>query len=45
MDSRGTKRKPNKENSARLWNKRLGHISKSRIERLVSEDILDSLNF
>jgi len=31
VDSRGTKRKLNKENSARLWHKRLGHISKSRV--------------
>ena len=27
-----------------LWHKRLGHISKQRIQRLVSDDILDSLN-
>jgi len=45
MDSRGTRRKLNKENSTRLWHKLLGHISKSRIERFVSEDILDSLDF
>ena len=45
VDSRSTKRKLNKENLARLWHKRLGHISKSRIERLVSEGILDSLDF
>jgi len=35
VDSRGTKRKLNKENLVRLWHKCLGHISKSRIERLV----------
>ncbi|PKU85930.1 Retrovirus-related Pol polyprotein from transposon TNT 1-94 [Dendrobium catenatum] len=27
-----------------LWHKRLGHISKQRIERIVSDGILDSLN-
>ena len=27
-----------------LWHKRLGHISKQRIERLVSDGILDSLD-
>jgi len=40
VDSRGTKRKLNKENSVRLWHKSLGHISKSRIERLATEIIL-----
>ena len=45
MDSSGTKCKLNKENSVRLWHKRLGHIFKSRIERLVTEGILDSFNF
>ena len=42
-DSCGTKRKLN-ENSATLWHKRLGHISKQRIQRLVSDGILDSLD-
>ena len=28
-----------------LWHKRLGHISKQRIERLVSDEILDPLDF
>ncbi|KAL6329562.1 hypothetical protein AAG906_022139 [Vitis piasezkii] len=45
VESRGTKRKLNKDNSASLWHKRLGHISKSRVERLVSNGILDSLDF
>nr|KYP36428.1 Retrovirus-related Pol polyprotein from transposon TNT 1-94 [Cajanus cajan] len=36
IDSRGTKRKIN-ENSATLWHKRLGHISKQIIHRLVSD--------
>ena len=41
--SKGTKRKLN-ENSASLWHKRLCHISKERIQRLVSDGILDSLD-
>ncbi|KAL5582663.1 hypothetical protein UlMin_015105 [Ulmus minor] len=45
VESRGTKRKLNKDNSASLWHKRLGHISKSRVERLVSDEILESLDF
>ena len=45
VNSRGMKRKLTNENSASLWHKRLGHISKSRIERLVSDGILDSLDF
>ncbi|KAL5571599.1 hypothetical protein UlMin_021196 [Ulmus minor] len=45
VESRGTKRKLNKDNSASLWYKRLGHISKSRVERLVSDGILESLDF
>ena len=39
------KRKLTDENSSSLWHKRLGHISKRRIERLVSYGILDSLDF
>ncbi|KAH9782842.1 hypothetical protein KPL71_009093 [Citrus sinensis] len=45
FNSRGTKRKLEKENSASLWHKRLGHISKARLERLVSDEILGSLDF
>ncbi|RVX07676.1 Retrovirus-related Pol polyprotein from transposon TNT 1-94 [Vitis vinifera] len=45
VESRGTKRKLDKDNLASLWHKRLGHISKSRVERLVSDGILDSLDF
>ena len=41
----GTNRKLTNENSSMLWHKRLGHISKQRIQRLMSEGILDSLNF
>ena len=40
----GMKRKLN-ENSAGLWHRRLGHISRNRIERLVSNGILESLDF
>ena len=42
-NSRGTKRKL-KENSTTLWHKRLGHISKQRIQRLVSDEILEPLD-
>ncbi|XP_057755600.1 uncharacterized protein LOC130974762 [Arachis stenosperma] len=38
-----TKQKLN-ENLASLWHKRLGHISKQRIQRLVSDEILGPLN-
>ena len=41
--SRGTKRKLS-ENSALLWYKRLGHIFKQRIEWLMSNGILSSLD-
>ena len=42
---RGVKHKLTNENSASLWHKRLGHISKQRIERLVFDGILDPLDF
>ena len=45
LSTRGVKRKLTNENSAALWHKRLGHISKRRMERLVSNEILDPLNF
>ena len=45
VSSHCPKRKLTNENSATLWHKRLGHISKNRIERLVSNGILDSLEF
>ena len=45
VSSRGTKIKLTNENSATLWHKLLGHISKNRIERLVSNGILDFTNF
>ncbi|XP_060965609.1 uncharacterized protein LOC133034525 [Cannabis sativa] len=45
VESRGTKRKMDNEKSSSLWHKRLGHISKNRVERLVSDGILDSIDF
>ena len=45
LSTQGVKRKLIDENSSSLWHKRLGHISKRRIERLVSDGILDSLDF
>ena len=45
LSTRDVKRKLTNENSSSLWLKRLGHISKRRIERLVSDGILDSLDF
>lgn len=33
------------ENSSMLWHKHLGHILKQRIERLMSEGVLNSLDF
>ena len=44
LSTQGVKRKLTDENSSSLWYKRLGHISKRRIERLVSDGILDSLD-
>ena len=41
----GIKLKLTYENSSMLWHKRLGHISKERIQRLVLEGIFYSLNF
>ena len=41
----GINRKLLNENSSMLWHKRLGHISNQRIQRLVSEGILDPLDF
>ena len=41
----GTKRRIDNTNSGVLWHKHLGHISKNKIERLVSNRILDSIDF
>ncbi|XP_047326879.1 uncharacterized protein LOC124930591 [Impatiens glandulifera] len=43
VQTRGTKRKLN--NSSLLWHKRLGHISKDRVERLIKDGVLDSIDF
>ena len=43
LSSRGIKRKATNENSASLWHKRLGHISKRRMKRLVSDGSLGPL--
>jgi hypothetical protein len=45
VESSGTKRVLIKENSSTLWHKRLGHISKERIERLIKDDALPNLDF
>jgi len=41
----GTKRSLVDERSAYLWHKRLGHISKERMQRLVKNEILPDLDF
>jgi len=45
IESHGTKRKIDNTQSGALWHKRLGHISKNRVERLVSNGILESIDF
>lgn len=45
MSSHGIKHKLINENSALLWYKCLGNISKNRIEKHVFDGILDSLDF
>ena len=41
----GSKRGLINENSSILWHRRLGHISRERIEKLVKEGILQNLDF
>src|SRR5262249_39705637 len=41
----GTKRRLVNECSACLWHKRLGHISKEKMKRLVKNEIFPKLNF
>jgi len=41
----GHKRSRVDENSSMLWHRRLGHISRPRIERLIKEGILHDLDF
>jgi len=43
--SHGTKRKIDNTQSGALWHKRLDHISKNRVERLLSNGILESIDF
>lgn len=45
VENVGTKRVLTKETSSMLWHKRLGHISRERIERLIKHGILPTLNF
>lgn len=45
LSTRGVKGRLTGENSIVLWYKGLGHISRQRIERLVSTEILDPLDF
>ncbi|KAM0968159.1 hypothetical protein TB1_015836 [Malus domestica] len=40
-----SKRLQSNESSAMLWHKRLGHISKVRMERLIKDNILPALDF
>ena len=44
LSTRGLKKKLTNENSAALWHKRLGYISRQRIKRLVLDEILDLLD-
>lgn len=41
----GMKRTMLNENSVYLWHKRLGHISKERLERLIKNEILQNIDF
>ena len=45
MNIVGSKRGRIDENSSMLWHKRLGHISRQRIERLIKDGILHNLDF
>lgn len=44
VESCGVNRKIDNNNSGALWHKRLCHISKNRVERLLSDRILDSID-
>ena len=44
VDDVSHKRKRDDETSSKLWHCRLGHISRGRIERLIREEILHSLD-
>lgn len=41
----GLKRSLTNENSSMLWHRRLGHISKERLEKLVKSGVLENLDF
>jgi hypothetical protein len=45
VSSSKNKRKRFNDVSSKLWHRRLGHISRGRIERLVKESILSPLDF
>ena len=45
VNNLGTKRTLIKENSYSLWHRRLGHISKERIQKLVSGEAINPLNY
>ena len=40
-----SKKRKHSENSAFLWHRRLAHISKERLQRLVKDNLLPSLDF
>ena len=45
IESHGTKRKLDNAHLRALWHKRLGHISRNKVERLVSNGTHDSIEF
>lgn len=45
VESCGTKCKIDNNISGALWHKPLGHITKNIVERLVSDEILESIDF
>jgi len=44
-ESQGTKRKIDNTSSRALWHRCLGHISKNRVKQLMSNGILESIDF
>lgn len=44
VESHGTKHKIDDKNSGELWHKHLGYISKNKVERILSDGILDSID-
>lgn len=45
VENQGIKRSASNEKSALLWHKRLGHISKERMTRLIKKELLPPLDF